>query len=102
LSVGEEYIIRFILRPKKRILTITTCTAAAYLAEDLCNIPLSFLSTTDTRTVNLSSSDPKYKQLKGFLGEAQISIPSPNGQKTKIIRGLVERIGNFAFSKNNG
>jgi hypothetical protein len=59
------------------ILTIDTCTAAVYvfifffclslptlyryLAGDLRNVILSFLGTTDTSTLNLSSSDPKFK-----------------------------------------
>jgi eukaryotic translation initiation factor 2C len=88
--------------PQKMILTIDTCTAAVYLAGDLRNVALSFLGTTDTRALNLSSNDPKFKQLERFLNNLRISIPSSNGQRTKSIRGLVERGGKFVFSKNDG
>jgi len=88
--------------PQKMILTIDTCTAAVYLAGDLRNVALSFLGTTDTRALNLSSNDPKFKQLERFLKNVRISIPSSKGQRTKIIRGLVERAGKFVFSKNDG
>lgn len=101
------------------ILTIDTCTAAVYvscfilcyllpttlfryLAGDLRNVALSFLGTTDTRALNLSPSDPKFKQLEKFLNNVQISIPTSNGRRTKTIRGLVERAGRFVFSKNDG
>ena len=74
-----------------------------YLAGDLRNVALSFLGTSDTRALNnLSSSDPRFKQLERFLNNVRISIPSANGQRTKIIRGLIERAGNFVFSKNDG
>ena len=105
--------------PQKMILTIDTCTAAVYvscfipcylspttlyryLAGDLRNVALSFLGTTDTRALNLSSSDPKFKQLEKFLNNVQISIPTSNGRRTKTIRGLIERAGKFVFSKNDG
>jgi len=88
--------------PQKMILTIDTCTAAVYLAGDLRNVALSFLGTTDTRALNLSSSDPKFKQLERFLNNVRISIPSSKGQRTKTIRGLIERAGKFVFSKNDG
>jgi len=84
------------------ILTIDTCTAAVYLAGDLRNVALSFLGTTDTRALNLSSSDPKFKQLERFLNNLRISIPTSNGRRTKTIRGLIERAGKFEFSKNDG
>jgi hypothetical protein len=32
----------------------------------------------------------------------RISIPSSNGQRTKTIRGLIERAGKFVFLKNDG
>jgi hypothetical protein len=72
------------------------------LAGDLRNVALSFLGTTDARALNLSSSDPKFKQLEKFLNNVQISIPSANGRRTKTIRGLIERAGKFVFSKNDG
>jgi len=84
------------------ILTIDTCTAAVYLAGDLCNVALSFLGATDIRALNLSSSDPKFRQLEKFLNNVRISIPSSSGKRTKTIRGLVERAGKFVFSKNDG
>jgi eukaryotic translation initiation factor 2C len=77
-------------------------TLYRYLAGDLRNVALSFLGTTDTRALNLSSNDPKFKQLERFLNNLRISIPSSNGQRTKSIRGLVERGGKFVFSKNDG
>lgn len=73
-----------------------------YLAGDLRNVALSFLGTTDTRALNLSSSDPKFKQLERFLNNLRISIPTSNGRRTKTIRGLIERAGKFEFSKNDG
>ena len=73
-----------------------------YSAGDLRNVALSFLGVTDTRALNLSSNDPKFKQLERFLNNVRISIPSSNGQRTKTIRGLVERAGKFVFSKNDG
>ena len=63
---------------------------------------LSFFGVTDGRALNLSASDPKFKQLERFLRNVQISIPSAKGQRTKIIRGLIERAGKFVFSKNDG
>jgi eukaryotic translation initiation factor 2C len=57
---------------------------------------------TDGKVLNLSAADPKFKQLERFLNNVRISIPSANGQRTKTIRGLIERAGNFVFSKNDG
>jgi hypothetical protein len=50
------------------------------------------------------TSDPKFKHLERFLNNVRISIPSANGQRTKTIRGLIERTasGKFVFSKNDG
>jgi eukaryotic translation initiation factor 2C len=88
--------------PQKMILTIDTCTAAIYLAGDLRNVALSFFGTADTRALNLPSKDPRFKQLERFLNNVRISIPSSSGQRTKTIRGLIERAGKFVFSKNDG
>jgi eukaryotic translation initiation factor 2C len=88
--------------PQKMILTIDTCTAAVYLGGDLRNVALSFLGTTDTRALNLASSDPRFKRLEKFLTNVRITIPSPSGKRTKMIRGLIERAGKFVFSKNDG
>jgi hypothetical protein len=99
------------------ILTIDTCTAAVYvfpfitrdlsltviryLASDLRNVA-SFLGTTDTRALNLTSNDPRFKQLEKFLNNVRISIPASNGQRTKTIHGFIEHAGRFIFSKNDG
>jgi hypothetical protein len=72
-----------------------------FLAGDLRNVALSFLSAANGCALNLSSSDPKFKQLEQFLNNVRISIPSSNKQ-TKIICGLIERAGKFVFSKNDG
>jgi len=77
-------------------------TVIRYLAGDLRNVALSFLGTTDIRALNLSSSDPKYRQLEKFLNNVRISIPASSGRRTKTIRGLIERAGKFVFSKNDG
>ena len=73
-----------------------------YLAGDLRNVALSFLQTTDTRSLNLSSHDPKFKHLEKFLNNVRIRIPSSSGHRTKTIRGLIEHAGKFVFSKNDG
>jgi hypothetical protein len=57
---------------------------------------------TDGRALNLSAGEPKFRQLERFLNNVRISIPSANGQRTKTIRGLIERAGMFVFSKNDG
>jgi eukaryotic translation initiation factor 2C len=72
------------------------------LAGDLRNVALSFLATTDTRALNLSASDPKFKKLEKFLNNVRITIPASSGRRTKTIRGLIERGGKFVFSKNDG
>jgi len=77
-------------------------TIYRYMAGDLCNITLSFLGTSDMRALNLSSSDPRFKQLERFFNNVQISIPSSNGTRMKTIRSLIERAGKFVFSKNVG
>lgn len=87
--------------PQKMILTIDTCTAAVYLAGDLRNVALSFLGMTDTRALQLSSNDPRFKQLEKFLNNVKIHIQT-SGRKTKTIRGLIEYAGKFVFSKNDG
>ena len=102
------------------ILTIDTCTAAVYvthlfflsryslptfyryLAGNLIGVALSFLGQSDARALNLTSTDPKFKQLERFLSNVRISIPSSSGRRTKTIRGLIERAGKFVFSKNDG
>ena len=92
------------------IFTIDTCTAAVYvllfitrdlsfteiryLASDLCNVALSFLGTTDTCALNLSSNNPRSKQL---VNKVRIFIPSSNGQSTKTICGVIEHAGSFIF-----
>lgn len=63
---------------------------------------LSFLGTTDIRALNLSSGDPKFKQLEKFLSKVRISVPASTGRRTKTIYGLIERAGTFVFSKDNG
>ncbi|KAF8811942.1 argonaute-like protein [Phlegmacium glaucopus] len=88
--------------PQKMILTIDTCTAAVYLSGDLRNVALSFLGVTDIRALNLTSSDPKFKQLERFLNNVRISVPASSGRRTKTIRGLIEHAGKFIFSKNDG
>jgi hypothetical protein len=77
-------------------------TLYRYLAGDLRNVAMSFLGAADGRALNLSSGDPKFKQLERFLNNVRISIPSSNGQRTKTIRGLIERAGKFVFSKSDG
>jgi hypothetical protein len=72
------------------------------MAGNLRNVAQSFLGASDSRALNLSSNDPKFKQLERFLNNVKISIPSSRGPRTKIIRGLIERAGKFVFSKNDG
>ena len=71
------------------------------MAGDLRNVALSFLGATDARSLQLSSGDPKFKQLEKFLNNVRISIPGSSGKRTKTIRGLVEHAGRFVFSKND-
>lgn len=77
-------------------------TTYRYMAGDLRNVALLFLQTTVTRALNLSSSDPKFKHHERFINNVRISIPSPNGQRTKTIRDLIERAGKFILLKNDG
>ena len=77
-------------------------TIIRYMAGDLRNVALSFLGMTDTRSLNLSSNDPKFRQLEKFLNNVRIRIPSSSGHRTKTIRGLIEHAGKFVFSKNDG
>jgi hypothetical protein len=74
----------------------------SYLAGDLRNVAQSFLGTADAHALNLASSDLKFKQLKRFLNNVRITVPSSNGRRTKTIRGLIECAGKFVFSKNDG
>ena len=69
---------------------------------DLVSVALSFLGAKDARALNLSSNDPKFKQLERFLKNVIITIPAANGKRRKTIRGLIERAGKFVFSKNDG
>ena len=67
-------------------------------------LALSIRGTTDTQAhaLNLSSSDPKFKQLEHFLTNVKISIPTSNSRGTKTIRGLIEHVRRFTFLKNDG
>ena len=97
------------------ILTINTCMEPVYVFLFIpCYLPplhsigiwlaLSIHGTTDTQAhaLNLSSSNPKFKQLKHFLPNVKISIPTSNGRGTKTIHGLIEHVRRFTFSKNDG
>jgi hypothetical protein len=53
------------------------------MAGDLQNVASSFLGANDMRGLNLSSNDPKFKQLERYLNNVRILIPSSNVHQTE-------------------
>lgn len=60
---------------------------------------LSFLNIQDARSLSLNENDFKLRRLESFLKKVFINVQSTKN-KTKTIRGLVPRAGQFVFQKD--
>ncbi|KDR82046.1 hypothetical protein GALMADRAFT_221933 [Galerina marginata CBS 339.88] len=82
----------------KMILTVDTCTAVVYQGGSLMNRAMEYLGTSNANDLNMNENDVNFRKLETFLPGTPVRIKTGNGRsRTKIIRGLISRAGEYEF-----